>query len=174
MARQSERLRAQENGDVPPPAPANWQEIIANLEARVQRAEEEARLARRQAPPPVPVAEVPPVQAQVVAPPQREVHREPLYERFRKQHPPTFDGNADPLKAEQWLDMLTSILKFMGIEGNDRVACAVHTFRDDARIWWGVVTQIRNEETMTWEEFREVFMRNTSTIRFEEPRPKNL
>ena len=101
MRRQSERVRAHENGDVPPPAPANWQEIIANLEARVQRAEEEARLARRQAPPPVPVAEVPPVQAQAVAPPQREVHREPLYERFRKQHPPTFDGNADPLKAEQ-------------------------------------------------------------------------
>ena len=55
------------------------------------------------------------------------------------------------------MDMLTSILKFMGIEGNDRVACAVHTFRDDARIWWGVVTQIRDEETMTWEQFREVF-----------------
>ena len=53
--------------------------------------------------------------------------------------------------------MLTSILKFMGIEGNDRVACAVHTFRDDARIWWGVVTQIRDKETMTWEQFREVF-----------------
>lgn len=85
------------------------------------------------------------------------MHKEPLYERFRKQHPPTFDGSTDPLKAEQWLDMLSSILMFMGIEGNDRVACAVHTFRDDARIWWGVVTQIRDEETMTWEEFREVF-----------------
>ena len=84
MRRQSERVRAHENGDVPPPAPANWQEIIASLEARVQRAEEEARLARRQVPPPVPVAEVPPVQAPAVAPPQREVHREPLYEGFPK------------------------------------------------------------------------------------------
>ena len=37
------------------------------------------------------------------------------------------------------------------------MACVVHTFRDDARIWWGVVTQIRDEETMTCEEFREVF-----------------
>ena len=140
MRRQSERVRAHENEDVPLPAPANWQEIIANLEARVQRAEEEARLARGQVPPPVPVAEVPPIQAPAVAPPKREVHREPLYERFRKQHPPTFDGNTDPLKAEQWLDMLSSILNFMGVEGNDRVACTVHTFRDDARIWWGVVT----------------------------------
>ena len=87
MRRQSERLRAHENRDVPPPAPANWQEIIASLEARVQRAEEEARVARRQAPPPVPAVEVPPVQAPVVVPPPREVHREPLYERFRKKHP---------------------------------------------------------------------------------------
>ena len=71
---------------------------------------------------------MPLVQAPAGAPPQREVHREPLYERFRKQHPPTFDGSTDLLKAEQWLDMLSSILNFMGVEGNDRVACAVHTF----------------------------------------------
>lgn len=46
MRRQSKRIRAHENGDVPPPAPANWQEIIASLEACVQRAEEEARASR--------------------------------------------------------------------------------------------------------------------------------
>ena len=135
MRRQSDRLRAQVNGDFHPPAPANWQEIIASLEARVQRAEEEARISRGKVPPPVPVAEVPPVQAPDVAPPLREVHKEPMYERFRKQHPPTFDGSTDPLKAEQWLDMLSSILYFMGIDGNDRVACASNIFRDDAHIW---------------------------------------
>ena len=47
MRRQSERNRAHENGDVPPPAPANLQEIIASLEAHVQRAEEETRVASR-------------------------------------------------------------------------------------------------------------------------------
>ena len=46
MRRHSERLRAQENGDVPPPAPANWQEIIANLEACLHRAKEDARVAK--------------------------------------------------------------------------------------------------------------------------------
>ena len=46
MRRQSERIRAHKNGDVPPPAPANWQDIIDSLEARVQRAEEEARVAK--------------------------------------------------------------------------------------------------------------------------------
>ena len=51
--RKSERLRAHENGDVPAPAPANWQEIIAILEARVQRAEEDAMVAWGQVPPPM-------------------------------------------------------------------------------------------------------------------------
>ena len=29
----------------------------------------------------------------------------------------------------------------MKVEGNDRVACASHMLREDARIWWGVVGQ---------------------------------
>lgn len=58
------------------------------------------RISRGQVPPPVPVVEVPPVHAPAVAPPLREAHREPLYEHFRKHHPPTFDGSTDPLKAE--------------------------------------------------------------------------
>ena len=52
----------------------------------------------------------------------REARIEPLYERFRKQHPPTFEGSSDPLVAEEWLELITSTLNFMGVEGNDRVA----------------------------------------------------
>ena len=84
MRRHLDHLKAQENRDVPPPALADWQEIIANLKARVQRAEEDARVARGQVFPSVSVVEVTLVQALGVALPVREVHREPLYERFRK------------------------------------------------------------------------------------------
>ena len=104
------------------------------MEARMLRAKEELRTYRRQVPPPVPVAEVPPVQAPVAAPPAIEVNREPLYKRFRKQHPPTFEGDTNSLKAQQWLDLLTSIVDFMGVEGNDRVACASHMLKNDACI----------------------------------------
>ena len=82
LMRLSECIRAHENGDVPPPAPANWKDIIASLEALVQRAEKEASIARGQAPPPVPVVEVPPLQAPAVAPPPREVHREAFMSTF--------------------------------------------------------------------------------------------
>ena len=44
--------------------------------------------------------------------------------RFRKQHPATFVGGADPLQAEQWMSRITSILDFMRVTGYDKMACA--------------------------------------------------
>ena len=81
---------------------------------------------------------------------------EPLYERFRKQHPPTFESGPDPW-AEQWMNMISSILDFMRVEGNERVACASYMLREDAHIWWDVVSQRRNIAIMTREEFRNIF-----------------
>ena len=42
MTRQSDRIRArcdgpQENGEIPPAAPVNWQEMFAAMEARLRR-----------------------------------------------------------------------------------------------------------------------------------------
>ena len=37
------------------------------------------------------------------------------------------------------------------------MACASHKFWDDARIWWGIVSQIRDVREMSWEQFCEVF-----------------
>ena len=84
-------------------------------------------------------------------------NREPLFERFWKQHPPTFEGSTDPLVAEMWMDLVTSILDFMGVEGNDRVSCASYMLRGDARIWWGVVSQIRDVRALSWEQFQGLF-----------------
>ena len=47
------------------------------------------------------------------------------------------------------MELITSTLDFMKVEGNDRVACASHMLRGDARIWWGVVGQRRDVATMT-------------------------
>ena len=60
MARQSGRLRGQEADAAegqnvnPPPAPANWQEMFAAMEARLHESEAELRALRQQAAPPVP------------------------------------------------------------------------------------------------------------------------
>ena len=94
---------------------------------------------RQQAPPQV--TGLPMQQAAVPVPVQStlENRMEPLYERFRKQQPPTFEGGSDPLLAEQWMNLISLILDFMRVEGHDRVSCASYMLRADARIWWDVV-----------------------------------
>lgn len=67
-----------------------------------------------------------------LAPPIRNDMREPLYDRFRKHHPPTFEGRTNLLRVEQWLGTIPSILDFIKVEGNDRVACASHMLREDS------------------------------------------
>ena len=53
--------------------------------------------------------------------------------------------------------MITTILDFMRVSGNERVACATYMFREDARIWWEVITQTKNVNALSWEEFQTLF-----------------
>ena len=80
-----------------------------------------------------------------------------MYERFRKQQPSIFEGGPDPLKAEQWMTMITTSLDFMRVEGHDRVACATYMLREDARIWWEVASQTKDVTALTWERFKDLF-----------------
>ena len=98
-----------------------------------------------------------PILAPQVVPPNVGDRMEPIYERFWKQNPPVFEGGPDPLKAEQWMTMIASIFDFMRVEDNDRVRCAIYMLRDDARIWWEIVSQGHNLNTMTWDAFRALF-----------------
>ena len=55
------------------------------------------------------------------------------------------------------MDLVTSILDLMGVAGNDRVSCASYMLRGDARIWWGVVAQMRDVRALSWEQFQRLF-----------------
>lgn len=140
-----------------PPAPENWQELFHQMEARMLRAEAELQQLRQQVQKQVPEAGVQQVGVPAMMPQVVENTREPLYERFRKQGPPTFEGGLDALEAEEWMSLIASILDFMKVEGNDRVACASHMLRKDARIWSDVVGQRREVAAMTWLDFQTVF-----------------
>ena len=102
-SRRSERLAGQElqasegnnQGQAPPPSPENWQQVLADMQARSERQEEEIRLLRQQQVPAGNLQSTVPAVLQpevpVVVQPQAGGDRwEPLYERFRKQHPPAF------------------------------------------------------------------------------------
>ncbi|KAL5540461.1 hypothetical protein UlMin_042556 [Ulmus minor] len=48
------------------------------------------------------------------------VNIKPLYERFRKQHPPVFEGSSDPLVADEWLRSIEDIFNFMRLNDHER------------------------------------------------------
>lgn len=155
MDNQSDCVRAQlkeveKNVEVSPPASAKWQEALAALEARVPQAENDLNEYREQIPIPIPVAEVPQVQASVTNILMSVADGEPWYEKLRSQYLPIFEGGTDQTRAERWLALITSIMNYMEMEDQERMTCAVELLRGDARIWWGVVAQLKDVHTMSW------------------------
>ena len=84
-------------------------------------------------------------------------HMEPVYERFRKQHAPNFEGTTDPFEAEEWLRNVEPILAHMNLNNADRISCVSSLLKKDARIWWDLVQQSHDAATMTWTRFVELF-----------------
>ncbi|KAL5549485.1 hypothetical protein UlMin_004716 [Ulmus minor] len=74
------------------------------------------------------------------------INIEPLYERFRKQHPPIFEGSSDRLIAEEWLHSIEDIFNFMRLNDHERVLCAIYVLRKDARFWWDVFKVVFNRK----------------------------
>ena len=116
---------------------------------------------------PVPAAQNPPPPAQPApqaanpvapeVPPAVNQVGEPVYERFRRQKPPRFDGTHDPATAEEWFKRLQHIFGYMGLADAEKVACAVTQLDKEAMCWWEVVGQTEDLHAVTWERFTRVF-----------------
>ena len=107
-----------------------------------------------------------PPQAQAMAPDEVPLFQipimaptvgEPVYERFRKQKPPTFDGNADPSLAENWIKRIQQIFTYMQLTDAERVACAVNQLELEARSWWEVIAVYDDVSHITWNRFINLF-----------------
>ncbi|XP_062112337.1 uncharacterized protein LOC133823531 [Humulus lupulus] len=82
---------------------------------------------------------------------------EPVYERFRKQAPPSFKRKTDPMVGEDRLKFVEAIFDHMELNDHQRVLCATNLLKMDARIRWDVVKQTRDLNTMTWADFVQAF-----------------
>ncbi|XP_062117190.1 uncharacterized protein LOC133831042 [Humulus lupulus] len=89
---------------------------------------------------------------------------EPFYERFIKQAPPTFEGKADPMVAGDWLRSVESIFDHMELNDRHRISCEAHLLKLDAQIWWDVVKQTRDLNTMTWADFVQAFSKKYYSV----------
>ena len=91
------------------------------------------------------------------AQPMAPIVAEPVYERFRRQKPPMFDGTPDPAIAEDWIKRLQQIFGYMRLTDAEKVACAINQLDKEARCWWEVVSQTEDTEQMTWARFTTLF-----------------
>ena len=67
--------------------------------------------------------------------------------------PTEFAGSIDPLEAEEWISSMETILDFMQLNDQERVACASFMPKKDARHWWATIKMTRYVEAMTLADF---------------------
>ena len=80
-------------------------------------------------------------------------------QRFKAHHPPTFTGGGDPMLADHWFRQIERILWAMEITSDTtRITLASFQLQGESQIWWEWVTTSRDLETMTWDDFRRLFM----------------
>ena len=80
-------------------------------------------------------------------------------QRFKEHHPPTFTGGGDPMVADHWFHQIERILRAIEITSNATwITLASFQLDGESQIWWEWVTTSRDLETMTWDDFRKLFM----------------
>ena len=61
--------------------------------------------------------------------------------------------------ADHWFRQVGKILEAIEITSNaTRIRLAAFQLEGESQVWWDSVKALRNFETMTWEEFHELFM----------------
>ena len=80
-------------------------------------------------------------------------------QRFIAHHPPTFTKGGDPVVDDDWFQQVERILEAMEITSDvTRIELATFQLGGESQIWWDWVRVSRDPETMTWGEFKELFM----------------
>ena len=80
-------------------------------------------------------------------------------QRFIAHHPLTFTRGGDPVVADHWFRHVERIVEAMEITSNAmKIRLATFRLEGESYIWWDWVKVSRDPETMTWGEFRELFM----------------
>ena len=80
-------------------------------------------------------------------------------QRFKAHHPPTFTRRGDSMVADHWFRQIKRILRAMEITSDTtRITLASFQLEGESQIWWEWVTTSKDLETMTWDDFRRLFM----------------
>ncbi|GFZ04934.1 hypothetical protein Acr_17g0005060 [Actinidia rufa] len=147
------RLRERDGGRVRGRAPGRARGRARSLEA-LREFVRAIRDEIQQPPPPPPVAVEPLVHRAPAEPRAQSAMRE-----FRRQDPPRFSGEPDPIEAELWLKKINLAFEMIELDEDIlRIRAATYQFSGRALTWWDVVKTTHNVAMMTWVDFERVFL----------------
>ena len=78
--------------------------------------------------------------------------------KFKKFAPTPFKEAKTPEEAEELLNELEGILETLKTEEEDKVSFAEFLLQGEAREWWKIEKTNFKGATLTWKDFREIFL----------------
>ncbi|XP_048493220.2 uncharacterized protein LOC125493752 [Beta vulgaris subsp. vulgaris] len=78
-----------------------------------------------------------------------------FYKRLAAHKPRGYDGEADPVKFEDWIAYMEKLLDVVNCPENLRVKLASFYLEGPADMWWGTVKKTSTQAIYTWEMFVE-------------------
>ncbi|XP_059660859.1 uncharacterized protein LOC132307185 isoform X1 [Cornus florida] len=103
-------------------------------------------------------------QSQSAPQPTVQVEETPAQKRlkiikgFSQLMPVMFEGGADPMVAEDYMDQVKTQLTSMDMtEDHLKIILATYKFAKDVKLWWKSVISRYKVEEMSWDKFKELF-----------------
>lgn len=78
-----------------------------------------------------------------------------FYKRLAAHKPRGYDGEADPVKFEDWIAYMEKLLDVVNCPENLKVKLASFYLEGPADMWWGTVKKTSTQAISTWEMFVE-------------------
>ena len=95
--------------------------------------------------------------------PYRRNDRGYLLDEFKKEKPPTFDGDVKKLEdVEAWIIGMNKFFELHEYTDNMKAIVAIFNLKGKADIWWEDVKWVRDIMTydLSWREFKRIFRKN--------------
>ncbi|XP_010689703.2 uncharacterized protein LOC104903375 [Beta vulgaris subsp. vulgaris] len=78
-----------------------------------------------------------------------------IYKRLAAHKPRSYDGEADPVKFEDWVSYMSKLLYVVNCPEGMKVRLASFYLKGPADLWWLTLKEIAKQPEFTWEWFVE-------------------
>ena len=94
--------------------------------------------------------------------------------QFKKFAPKPFKEAKKPNEAEEWLEELEAVLEALHTEEADKMIFTEFLLQGEARLWWKMEKEKREDKIWLWKEFQDLFLRRYFPISVHERKRKEF